>query len=174
MLLRSTVAVDSSRKLELYYLERHIPCETVYCHRQVDGTYRVGARMLEGTNGALRIERRIKIDAGAVLNTPALPGPTTVRMIDMSSSGMGVKLQASIPVGDLAYVELDHGVAFGEIRHCEKIDDGYRAGLFIEEFIARTPGAVDPWSARGVEAPGRNASLKVAEAIRLALFPKRK
>jgi hypothetical protein len=172
LLFRSTVALDSSRRLELNYLDRPIPCETVYCHRQPDGTYRIGARMLEGTNGVLRIERRIKIDAGAVLNTPALPGPTQVRVIDMSSSGLGVRLQAPISVGDLAYVELEHGVAFGEIRHCEKIDGGHRAGLFIEEFIARTPGTVNPWSAQGVEAPGRNATSKVTDAIRSALFSK--
>jgi hypothetical protein len=174
VLLRATTAIDTSRKLELHYLERPILCETMYCHRQPDGTYRVGARMLEGTNGALRIERRIKIDANAVLNMPALAGPTQVRVIDMSSSGMGVRIDAPISVGELAYVELEHGVAFGEIRHCTKLDDAYRAGLFIEEFIARTPGAPNPWAASGVESPGRQATSRVSDALRIALFSKRK
>lgn len=174
LLLRSAVALDPARNLEISYLQRRIACETVYSHAQADGTHRIGARMLEGANGALRVERRIQLDASAVLNTPALPAPTTVRLIDVSSSGMGVKLPAPIKVGDMAYVEMDHGVAFGEIRHCGKIQDGYRAGIFIEEFISRTAGALNPWAAQGVEVPGRHAAFNVTRAIKTALFPGRK
>jgi hypothetical protein len=173
LLLRSPMALEAGREVEVFYLQRHIACQTVYCHPQADGSYRVGVRMLEGTNGALRVERRIKLDAAGVLNTAALPSPTPVRIIDMSSSGLGVRLPSSIVVGDPAYVELEHGVAFGEIRHCEKMEEGYRAGLFIEEFISRTPGMINPWTAQGVEAPGR-ASFTVTRAIKTALFPSRK
>lgn len=180
LLLRSPIALEAGRTLDVEYLERQIGCETVYCHPQAGSTYRVGARMLEGTDGALRIERRIRLDAAAMLTTPGAPSSIAVRVIDMSSSGLGVKLPEPITVGDLAYVELEHGVAFGEIRHCAKIDsgksdgkkeNGYRAGVFVEEFISRTPGAVDLWAAHGVEAPGRSASFKVTSAIKSALFP---
>ncbi|HEX3682751.1 MAG TPA: PilZ domain-containing protein [Bryobacteraceae bacterium] len=174
LLLRATAALDPARNLEVCYLERRIACETVYSHPQADGTHRVGARMLEGAHGALRVERRIRLDTTAVLNTSALPGPTTVRVIDVSSSGMGVRVEAAIKVGDLAYVEMEHGVAFGEIRHCEKIEEGYRAGLFIEEFISRIPGAASPWALQGVEVPGRGAAFKVTSAIKTALFGNRK
>jgi hypothetical protein len=92
----------------------------------------------------------------------------------MSSSGMGVKLAAFVKPGDPAYVELELGVAFGEIRHCEKMDDGYRAGLFIEEFIARISGGVNPWAAQAVQAPGQGAAAKMTSALRSALFSKRK
>ena len=174
LLLRSATALDPARNVEVTYLERRIACETVYSHAQADGTHRVGARMLDGANGALRVERRIRLDASAVLNTSALPSPTTVRVIDVSSSGMGVRLEAPIKVGDLADVEMEHGVAFGEIRHCGKIEEGYRAGLFIEEFISRIPGAANPWAAQGVEVPGRSASFKLTSAIKTALFGNRK
>lgn len=174
LLLRSPAALDPGRDLEVYYLERRIACQTVYCHPEGHRTYRVGARMLEGTNGALRVERRIQLNASGLLNTPGLPGPKTVRIIDMSSSGLGVKLQAPIAIGDLAYVEMEHGVAFGEIRHCAKVEEGYRAGIFVEEFIARTLHAINPWAAQGVEVPGRSARSKVTSAIRDALFPGKK
>jgi hypothetical protein len=174
LLLRVATALDPARNLEVAYLQRRIACETVYSHPQADGTHRIGARMLDGANGALRVERRIQFEASAVLNTSALPGPTAVRLIDISSSGMGVKLPAPIKIGDLAYVEMDHGVAFGEIRHCGKIEGGYRAGLFIEEFISRTAGAVNPWAAKGVEVPGRSAALNMSRALKTALFPSRK
>lgn len=174
LLLRSTAALDPARNLDVSYLERRIACETVYSHPQADGTYRVGLRMLEGANGALRVERRIRLDASAVLNTSALPGPTAVRVIDVSSSGMGVRLEAPIKVGDLAYVEMEHGVAFGEIRHCAKIEEGYRAGLCVEEFISRVPGAANPWAAQRVEMPRRNANFKVTSAIKTALFGSRR
>jgi len=171
LLMRSRMALEPARKLEVCYLERRIAGETVYCHPHSDGSYRLGVRMLEGTNGALRVERRIRLDASAVLNSPCLPAAMMVRIIDMSSSGLGVRLQAPIQVGDLAYVEMEHGVAFGEIRHCGKIEDGYRAGIFVEEFISRTLNSVNPWAAQGVEAPGRSFTLS---AIRTALFPSRK
>src|ERR1700761_1675285 len=174
LLLRSAIALDPARNMEVSYLQRRIACETVYSHPQADGTHRIGARMMEGASGALRVERRIQFDASAVLNTPALPGPTTVRLIDISSSGMGVKLPAPIKIGDLAYVEMDHGVAFGEIRHCGKIEGGYRAGIFIEEFISRTATAVNPWAAQGVGLLGRSAAFQVGRALKTALFPNRK
>ncbi|HTU44047.1 MAG TPA: PilZ domain-containing protein [Bryobacteraceae bacterium] len=174
LLLRSTTGLDPARNVELVYLERRIACETVYSHPQADGTHRVGLRMLDGANGALRVERRIRLDASAVLNTSVLPGPTPVRVIDVSSSGMGVRLVAPIKVGDLAYVEMEHGVAFGEIRHCAKIEDGYRAGLFVEEFISRVPGAANPWTAQRVEVPRRSATLNVTSAIKTALFGSRR
>jgi hypothetical protein len=146
----------------------------VYCHPQPDASYRVGARMLEGTHGALRVERRIRLDAAATLNTPALPHATIVRIIDMSSSGLGVKLQAPITVGDLAYLEMEHGVAFGEIRHCGKIEDGYRAGIFVEEFISRTLNSMSIWAVPGMDVPVRSGAARVASAIRTALFPSRR
>lgn len=174
LLVRSRTALEPARKLEVCYLERRIAAETVYCHPQSNHTYRLGVRMVEGGNGAMRVERRIRLDAPGVLNSPCLPGPVSVRIIDMSSSGLGVKIQAPITVGDLAYVEMEHGVAFGEIRHCGKIEGGYRAGLFIEEFISRTLNAINPWAAQGVEVPGRSAAFKVTSAIRTALFPSRR
>src|ERR1700685_4521585 len=96
LLLRSPIALEPGRTLEVFYLERRIACETVYSHPQSGDTYRVGARMLEGTDGAVRAERRIRLDTSAELNTACLAGPTTVRVIDMSSSGLGVKLHAPI------------------------------------------------------------------------------
>jgi hypothetical protein len=129
--------------------------------------------MLEGTDGALRAERRIRLDSVAQLSSPTLPAPVKVRVVDMSSSGLGVKLQNPLKVGELAYVELEHGVAFGEIRHCEKMDGGYRAGLFIEEFISRIPGGASPWAAQGEQVPGRTATFNVARALRSALTPKK-
>lgn len=178
LVLRSPIALEGGRNLEVHYLERQIVCEAVYCHPQQGGSYKVGARMLEGTDGALRVERRIRLDASATLTTPALHGPTMVRVIDMSSSGLGVKIREPIAVGELAYVELEHGVAFGEIRHCgklvsEKGETGYRAGLFIEEFIPRKSAKVNPWTAHGVEAPGRT-TFKVTSAIKTALFSGKK
>jgi hypothetical protein len=173
LLLRSPLALDANRPFELFYLERRISCETVYCHREAN-SYRVGARMLEGTAGALRAERRIRLDACAQLNSPGLTAPSTVRVVDMSSSGLGVKLNAPLTIGDLAYVELEHGVAFGEVRHCEKIDAAWRAGIFVEEFISRVPGKIHSWPAHSTAMPARSGSFQVARALKTALFAVKK
>ncbi|MBV9760088.1 MAG: PilZ domain-containing protein [Acidobacteriaceae bacterium] len=179
LVLRSPIALEAGRTLDVAYLDRQIACETVYCHSQQGGLYKIGVRMLDGMDGALRIERRIRLDASATLNTPGLPGSVIVRVIDMSSSGLGVKIREPLRVGDLAYVELEHGVAFGEIRHCakipgEKAETAYRAGVFIEEFIPRNPAKINPWTAHGVDAPGRSSTFKVSTAIKSALFSGRK
>jgi hypothetical protein len=174
LVLSSPIALEPGRKLSVLYLKRQIRCETAYCVRERAGAYRVGARMLDGTDGALRAERRIRLDTCAQLGSPGFAEPITVRIVDMSSSGLGVKVTDPLTVGHLAYVELEHGVAFGEIRHCEKTDEGYRAGLFIEEFITRTPGGLSPWAAHGREVPGRTAAFSVARALRTVLSGNKK
>ena len=59
---------------------------------------------------------------------------------------------------ELACVELEHGVAFGEIRHCHKADGAYRAGIFVEEFICRTPGEIDVWERTAQRSAGEQPS----------------
>ena len=167
--LSSPAALDPTRTLEVFYLKRAIFCETTYCHPQDDGSYRVGAKILDPTDGALRAEKRIRLDTFAELSTPKMASATAVRIIDMSSSGLGVKLSSPLAVGSLAYVELEHGVAFGEIRHCTKIEDGYRAGLFVDEFIQREV-AFGPHRS-GIVRGTKPSSL--AHALRSALLPKK-
>jgi hypothetical protein len=124
--------------------------------------------MLEGTDGALRAERRIALDTMAQMAMPGAAQPIAVNVIDISSSGLGIKLEAPVEVAQMAYVELEHGVAFGEIRYCRKIDGGYRVGVFVEEFIYRNaalPGRPGP--------PIPKAHSGVAQALRAALLPRK-
>jgi hypothetical protein len=174
LLLRSPIALQPARSLNVSFFERLIPCEVVYCLPQATDNYRIGARLLDGSAGSLRAERRIRLDAPAKLHTTGLTEPLPVRVIDMSTSGVGVRLRAPVTVGHLAYIELDHGFAFGEVRHCEKVEQGYRAGIFLEEFIARTDGGTDTWTASGLELPDGSGVSKLVSVIRTALFAKRK
>jgi hypothetical protein len=168
LVISSRVPVDPTRKLDVLYLDRGIFSESVYCHPQPDGTHHIGARILEGTDGALRGERRIRLDVLAQLTTARARQSLPVRVIDMSSSGLGIKLDSPLQVGQSVYVELEHGVAFGEIRHCKKVDRAYRAGLFVQEFIERdTAPVVKP--ARSA----RKLSFGVAHALRTALLSRR-
>jgi PilZ domain len=168
LVLGSQEPVDASRKLEIFYLGRGIFSEAVYCHPEPDGSYRIGVRMLEGSDGVLRAERRIQLDALAELTTVTAQQPITVRVIDISSSGLGVKLDSALEAGQMAYVELEHGVAFGEIRYCRKIEGGYRAGLFVEEFIHRNIALAAPAASSARKAPSG-----VAQALRAALLPRK-
>lgn len=172
LVLSSPTTLEVGRKLDLIYLDRPIRCEVAYCNRQPEGKYRVGAHMLEKTDGGLRIERRIKFEVTAKLKMSGRRSPISVHVVDISSSGLGVKLQDALEVGGLAYVEMEHGVAFGEVRHCNPMAGGYRAGLFVEEFISRTPGTPYPWDSS--EVPDRPASFGVGRALESALLPNRK
>ena len=173
IVLSSPSALEIGQKLDMMYLERPIRCEVAYCNRHAERNYRVGARILEGTDGSLRAERRIRFEATAKLKMAGMSAPISVQVMDISSSGLGVKMKHPLEVGALAYVELELGVAFGEIRHCKPFEGGYRAGLFVEEFIARTAGAPNPWVAHHAEARGRG-SFSVGSALKSALMPNRK
>lgn len=171
--LSAPVALETGHEFDIMYLDRPIRCEIAYCVRERRDSYRVGARILGGNNGTLRAERRIRMDAPARLKTAGLAAPISVRVVDISSSGMGLQLGSAVSSGELAYVEMEHGVAFGEIRHCKKVDRGFRAGLFVEEFISRTVDATIPWMQRNREGSERTESFRLGRALITALLPKK-
>lgn len=139
VMLHCPLPLEPGQQLDLFFLNRSIPCEAANCVKHAPGNYRAGLHLLEESGGVSRVERRIELNASAQLSTSSFHAPSPVRVIDMSSSGLGVTLDYPVEVGELAYVEMEQGVAFGEIRHCKKLENGFRAGIFVEEFISRVP-----------------------------------
>ncbi len=136
--LRSPNNLQEERKLELLYEGRKIQAEVVYSRKRDSGFHYIGIRTLMGNHGTVRKELRLPVDMRATIQIPGQSKPIRARVIDISPSGLGMNLPCEIPPGTMAALDLGHGIAFGEIRHCKVLSKyRYRAGFWLEEFIRR-------------------------------------
>jgi|SRR5579875_807852 len=136
-LIAAPIPVKPERRLELVFESRRIECQVVYCHPDGGGSYHLGVRMNQNNGETLRAEPRIPVDLEAKVNIPGTHLPVVGRVVNISASGLGLLLDCEVPTDGLAYLELEIGYAFGEIRHCSKVSNGYRVGLKLDEFISR-------------------------------------
>lgn len=136
-LVAAPVPLKPERRLDIVFESRRIECQVVYCQPDGAGSFSLGIRMTQKDGDALRAEPRIPVDLQAKVNLPGAEVPLNGRVVNISASGLGLLLDREVPTDELAYVELDIGYAFGEIRHCSKIPSGYRVGLKLDEFISR-------------------------------------
>jgi hypothetical protein len=135
-LIAAPIPLKPERRLEIVFDSRRIECQVVYCHPE-GADYNLGVRMAHSNSEALRAEPRIPVDLDAKVNIPGVELPIPGRVVNISASGLGLLLDREIPTQELAYVELEIGFAFGEIRHCSKTSSGYRVGLKLDEFLSR-------------------------------------
>lgn len=86
-----------------------------------------------------RREPRISTDDIAQLQViaPFSPERIAVRVLDVSKSGMQVRLDAAIDPGSTVKIRLKEAILFAEIRHCRQTSETeYRAGLLLHEVIS--------------------------------------
>jgi hypothetical protein len=57
------------------------------------------------------------------------PQTFSARVLDVSKSGMSLRLSAPIAPGTLVQIELKSVVASGEVRHCRKDGEEYSVGI---------------------------------------------
>lgn len=136
-LIAAPLPLKPERKLEVKFDGRAIECQVVYCQSESANNYLLGVRMAQNGTDALRAEPRIPVDLEAKLHVPGSEPPIPGRVVNISASGLGLLFDREVPTNELAYVELQIGFAFGEIRHCSKSDAGFRVGLKLDEFISR-------------------------------------
>lgn len=115
------------------YLERTIESQVVYSKRQENGTYTIGVLMACDTGR--RSETRTPVDIPAALCIAGERTVIPVRVVDLSTSGLGLELSIAIPVGASVYIDLKTGTAIGEIRHCARTSERFRAGVRMREFV---------------------------------------
>jgi hypothetical protein len=136
-LIAAPISLKPERRVEVSFDGRRIECQVVYCHPDGADNFNLGIRMAHGNSEGLRAEPRIPVDLEAKVNIPGIVLPIPGRVVNISASGLGLLLDKEVPTDELAYVELEIGFAFGEIRHCSKISSGYRVGLKLDEFLSR-------------------------------------
>lgn len=153
--LSSPVYLQSNTVIDIYFDRQPFEVEVVFCKADDRDGYAVGARLMAGLNGEARREPRIPVEISARVTTSGSPGSIPAKVVDISRSGLGLKLSRSIPVGSGAIVELQSGIAFGEVRHCSlKAKDTWRVGLSLDEFISNrnqtqksAPGSITSFKA---------------------------
>jgi hypothetical protein len=139
--LHSPIRIAHDRKLEVLYEGNRIEAEVTYCHSQELAGYRIGLR-ISGAHGVIRQELRLPVKVRATLNLPGDFAPMPARVVDMSQSGLGLILAKPVPEGISASLDLGYGIAFGEIRYCQRESNRTcRAGFWLEEFINRAPAS---------------------------------
>lgn len=136
-LVAAPMPLKPERRLEIKFDGRGIECQVVYCQSESANNYLIGVRMAQNGTEALRAEPRIPVELEAKLNLPGVEASIAGRVVNISASGLGLFFEKEVPTNEIAYVELQIGFAFGEIRHCTKTAAGYRVGLKLDEFISR-------------------------------------
>jgi hypothetical protein len=135
--IASPTPLKPEQTLEITFDERVIEAQVVYSHPQPGDGYHLGVRMTYDGDRPLRTEPRIPMDMPAEVTVAGVGVPLQARLVNMSASGLGLNVGQHIAAGEMVYVKLETGFAFGEIRHCSKISIGYRVGLKLDEFITR-------------------------------------
>jgi hypothetical protein len=134
--LRCPEYIHPDGRLEMRHPERSLECRVAYCERQASGGYRLG--LVIAGDADRRSETRTAVDLTGVLHMPNSLLNMAVKVVDVSRSGLGLDLPTPIPVGACVRVELSSGIAIGQIRHCAKSLDRYRAGMRTHEFVLHT------------------------------------
>ena len=71
-------------------------------------------------------------------------GPFGANLVDISRSGLGLRLEQNLPMNSWIRVELGPAMVLGEIRHCTpEAGTGYRVGLVTDTVIFRTEPRTD-------------------------------
>lgn len=119
--------------LEVLIEDRKFESRIVCCERQPSGDFRL--RLIIAGDEEKRAETRMPVDLPGVLTVAHALQTLAVRVLDISAHGLGFDISAPVPVGALVRVGLNAGMGVGEIRHCGKRLDRYRAGMQLHEFI---------------------------------------
>jgi len=82
-----------------------------------------------------RKEPRFSTHGLAKVSAPCLPAPHAfiASVLDVSRSGMHLKLREPLEPGTWVQIETNTIVATGEVRHCRKDGEQYSLGVLLDE-----------------------------------------
>jgi len=130
--LGSPAFLQRDRAFEIVCAEHRILARVVSCSAEPSGSYRLGARMVRDEDR--RREPRFPTDLDAKLLIGSSM-PMSVKVTDVSFSGVGLEAASPIPVGAVVSVDVGFGIVSGEIRHCTSRLGKFRAGMRLHEFV---------------------------------------
>ena len=131
--------VEQGQRVALAHEGRRVEVEVSFAaQQQATALYTLAVKVIENDPVEGRSELRLPIDLPATLRVSGDSAQLSVQVVDMSTSGMGIESRVMLPVGAKVCINLEQGLAFGEIRFCREKGEGvYLAGFRIEEYIGR-------------------------------------
>jgi hypothetical protein len=133
--------LQKGQRLVLSHEGRRIEVSVSSTGHSVSGVYLLAVKVVDAL-GEVRSELRLPMDLPAVVRVAGSVEQMNARVVDMSPSGMGIELSTSLRLGSKVCVNIEQGLAFGEIRFCRQKPDGvYFVGFLLEEYIGREGSA---------------------------------
>lgn len=127
--------LQPNRLLDIVHPEARIESRIAYCKHNESGGYQLGVIVAEDLER--RCDQRIPADLPATLRTGGALTCMPARIKDVSTSGLGLEVPSALSIGASVSVEWSDGTAHGEVRHCTRNLDQYRAGIRLHEFVLR-------------------------------------
>jgi hypothetical protein len=78
-----------------------------------------------------RKEPRLKANQSVIVTALGLMPPMSGRVLDMSGSGLRLRLPNPVPCGSPVKVESQRMMMLGEVSRCEGEAEGYAVGLML-------------------------------------------
>jgi len=129
------IAVDQS--VQVVYLDCRVESRVTRCVKLTESSYVMNVRLLRCGGMDVRSEPRVPLVITGTLQTLGSAEKHAVRVTDVSQSGLGMTVPISLTAGQQVSIDIGCGIAFGEVRYCRVIPEGYRAGLMLLEFLDR-------------------------------------
>ena len=126
------------QRLALSHEGKRLEVEVYSAEQSAASCYSLSVKVVAEQLGEVRSELRLPTDLPAVLRGAGATAEMAVRIVDMSPSGMGIEVPAALPRGAKVCVNLEQGLAFGEIRFCRQKGPGlFSVGFLLEEYICQ-------------------------------------
>ncbi len=130
--------LQKGQKLALSHEGKRLEVEVSSAEQGATNIYILSVKVVAEQLGEVRSELRLPIDLRAVLRVAGATAEMAVRIVDMSPSGMGIEVPLALSRGAKVCVNLDQGLAFGEIRFCrQKGPTLFSVGFLLEEYICQ-------------------------------------
>jgi hypothetical protein len=130
--------LQKGQKLALSHEGKRLEVEVSSAEPSAANVYILAVKVVAEHLGEVRSELRLPIDLPATLRVAGATAEIAGRIVDMSPSGMGIEVASALSRGAKVCVNLDQGLAFGEIRFCRQTRPNlFSVGFLLEEYICQ-------------------------------------
>jgi PilZ domain len=129
--------IGPSQTVEMVYSGCRVHSRVIRCVELAGDSYLATVRLLRCAGAEMRVEPRMPVHIEATLQALGSAEKHPIVILDISQSGLGVRLPVTLAVGQQVAVDLGQGIGLFEVRYCRVTPEGKRAGFQLLEFLDR-------------------------------------
>jgi hypothetical protein len=130
--------IEQGQRLTLSHERGRLEVEVTFAAQQSTDRYTLAVKVIEDEPSEIRCELRLPMNLPATLRVAGESTQLQARIVDMSPSGMGIEVATMVPSGAKVCINLEQGLAFGEIRFCRQKSPGvFLTGFALQEYIGQ-------------------------------------